>query len=61
MWLVAAVFTSIIVLGGVYETWALINHKTTITDFVKNDPHLAIIVGGAFFTVLGYVLGVGGH
>lgn len=62
-WLVAAAFTALLCVGGVYETFALRFRRPwlpSITDFTSEHPHFAIIVGGALFMLFGYALGRGG-
>src|SRR5713226_9649061 len=62
MWRAAVAFSLLILAGGGYETWALaFRPGATITALVKRHTHLAIILGGATFTLFGYILGVGGQ
>jgi hypothetical protein len=61
MWIIAAVFTLLLLAGGLYETWAIKFHKLTITQLTKRRTHLMILVYLAVFTIFGYVLGVGGR
>ncbi len=61
MWIVAAVFTVGLLIGGIYETLALKFHRLTITEWTSRNPHAAILVFMGLGAAFGYALGVGGH
>jgi hypothetical protein len=61
MWLIAAVLTLGVVIGGIYETVALRFHRLTITEWTSRNPHAAILVFTGLGLAFGYALGIGGH
>lgn len=64
-WKVAAVFAVVLIVGSVYETWAVWmeerhpNLHLSITGITKRRTHMMILVYLFVFSMFGYALGVG--
>lgn len=61
MWLLAAAFTLLFVMGGIYETLALkLRRWPSITAWTASHPHAAILGFTGLGLAFGYALGRGG-